>query len=110
MPTLLGALNHCHVQNIIHRDIKPANIMFDKTGEIKFIDFGVAVAKTKQNVKLDLTGSPIFMSPEIFSGNYGKETDIWSLGVTMFNLASADYPFDLKDGESFNDLVLKIFS
>ena len=62
---LLNALKYCHSKKIIHRDIKPANLMFDKSGEIKFIDFGVAVAKIDQNAKLGLAGSPIYMSPEV---------------------------------------------
>lgn len=107
MVPLLGALNHCHSQKIIHRDIKPANIMFDKSKEIKFIDFGVAVAKKDKNAKLGLAGSPLYMSPEVVKGkNYDWEADIWSLGVTLFFLASFSYPFgvDESQGEGLQDL------
>ena len=45
---LVKALEHCHSQGIIHRDIKPENIMFDNFGEVKFIDFGLAIVKKKK--------------------------------------------------------------
>lgn len=82
--------------------------MFDKTGEIKFIDFGVAVAKTKAAAKLEINGSPVYMSPEVFTGSYDKETDIWSLGVTLFFLASYQLPFDTDEGQNMQDLIGKI--
>jgi serine/threonine protein kinase len=67
------------------------------------------VAKTQENARLQINGSPVFMSPEIFTGSYDKETDIWSLGVTLFNLASGKYPFNLEPGEGLIELVIKIF-
>lgn len=80
---IVMALKHCHDQNIIHRDIKPENIMLNKQGKVKIIDFGFAVLKEDKDDKLELAGTPYYIAPEILTnkGKYGKECDIWSLGV-----------------------------
>ena len=109
LPPLLGALSHCHAQNIIHRDIKPANITCDKAGDVKFIDFGVAISTKKgQGGELLSIGSPVFMSPECFTGHYDQKTDIWSLGVTLYFLASGEFPFEMFKGDSMDKLIHKI--
>ena len=67
IPKLVRALYHCHQQNIIHRDIKPANIMYDRSGEIKLIDFGVSISQKNDQNKMEVTGTPFYIAPEVFS-------------------------------------------
>lgn len=63
---LLLALQHCHGLNIIHRDIKPSNIMYNREGEIKILDFGVAVVrKFDEKDKIEMSGTPVFLAPEV---------------------------------------------
>lgn len=81
---LLRALNHCHSESIIHRDIKPENVMFGSDGEIKLIDFGFAIKQRKKRAEMDIAGTPYYIAPEVLSSTYGKECDIWSIGVVLF--------------------------
>jgi calcium-dependent protein kinase len=105
MSKLLRALQHCHSQDIIHRDIKPENIMFGEDNEIKFIDFGFAITQHKKKSTMDIAGTPYYIAPEVLTANYGKECDIWSLGVCVFQLLTGKMPFD---GDSQNEVFGKI--
>lgn len=100
------ALEHCHSQDIFHRDIKPENIMFGKDGNIKLIDFGLSIHAEKINNKKEVVGTPYFIAPEVLSGKYDKQCDIWSLGVCVFSLMNKNkFPFD---GGSLEELFYKI--
>lgn len=102
--SLLGSLNHIHSQKIIHRDIKPENIMYDKpNGTVKFIDFGLA-CQMKGGEK-DIAGTPYYLAPEVLTGYYDYECDIWSLGVVLFQLLSGKMPFDGRSQQQLFDNI-----
>jgi predicted Ser/Thr protein kinase len=92
-------LRKAHANNVIHRDIKPANIMMSASGEVKILDFGVAKLR---DAKKDLTGeavlgTPYYMSPEQATGYaIDARSDIYSLGVTAFQLLTGRKPFEAK--------------
>jgi serine/threonine-protein kinase len=102
------ALDYAHKQQVVHRDIKPANIMYDdKTGVVKVTDFGVAClvdsSKTKTGTVL---GSPSYMSPEQLAGRkVDGRSDLFSLGVTFFQLLTGELPFV---ADSLASLMYKI--
>ena len=92
------ALDHAFRQGVVHRDIKPANILVDKEGNPKISDFGLALNLNKQ-LDRDSTfvmgvGSPSYMSPEQIK-NYplNQKTDLYSLGVVLFQLLTGRLPF-----------------
>lgn len=93
-----NALEFAHRQGVIHRDIKPANILMQRGGDIKITDFGAALIESQQ-VSQQLTqvmgvGSPAYMSPEqIQERPLTHQTDIYSLGVTLFKLLTGKLPF-----------------
>jgi serine/threonine-protein kinase len=90
------ALDYAHSQKVVHRDIKPANIIWDPAAKrAKLTDFGVAclidASKTKTGTVL---GSPSYMSPEQVAGQHvDGRSDIFSLGVTMYQLFAGELPF-----------------
>ncbi len=102
------ALDYAHSENVVHRDIKPANIMYDReTKKVKITDFGVAclidASKTKTGTIL---GTPSYMSPEqLSSSRVDGRSDIFSLGVMLFQLLTGELPFV---AESMAALMYKI--
>jgi eukaryotic-like serine/threonine-protein kinase len=96
----LLALEFAHEHGIIHRDIKPANMMLTPAGVVKLMDFGIAKAATDQRLTVTGTtmGSLYYMSPEQIQGaNIDARADLYSLGVSLYELATGRRPFD---GES----------
>nr|WP_140858594.1 serine/threonine-protein kinase [Myxococcus xanthus] len=102
---IASALDHAHFRHIIHRDLKPANVMLTKSGEVKLMDFGIAKdvgmeALTQQGMAV---GTPSYMSPEQVTGvPVDGRTDIFSLGVLLYEALSGARPFHGKTaGEVF---------
>jgi serine/threonine-protein kinase len=89
------ALAYAHEKKVVHRDIKPANVMWARDKKAKLMDFGLAkvVAEARDHTTV-VAGTPYYMSPEQTLGkNIDHRTDIYSLGVTLFELATGTVPF-----------------
>ena len=91
-------LDYAHSNGITHRDIKPANLLITRSGDIKIADFGIAVRKVHdQTVDVKGFGSPLYMSPEQAGGDkIDYHTDIFSLGVVLYELLTGTHPFQAK--------------
>ncbi|MBQ1547464.1 MAG: Stk1 family PASTA domain-containing Ser/Thr kinase, partial [Lachnospiraceae bacterium] len=84
-----------HNKGIIHRDIKPQNIIISKEGKVKVTDFGIARAASGNTVNADVMGSVHYFSPEQARNGYSNEqSDIYSLGIVMYEMVTGRVPFD----------------
>ncbi len=84
-----------HDQHIVHRDIKPQNMIISRDGKVKVADFGIARGVSSQTVGTNAVGSVHYISPEQARGSYSDaRSDIYSLGITMFEMATGRVPFD----------------
>ena len=100
-----SAMEMAHSHNIIHRDIKPQNIMISKEGKIKVTDFGIAKATSSNTISTNVMGSVHYTSPEQARGGYSDaKSDIYSLGITMYEMITGELPFD---GDSTVSIALK---
>ena len=94
-----------HDNSIIHRDIKPQNIIISKDGKVKVTDFGIAKAATSNTITSNVMGSVHYTSPEQARGGYSDEkSDIYSLGITMFEMLTGRVPFN---GETTVAIAIK---
>jgi len=96
------ALRHAHANGVIHRDIKPSNLLLDREGRIKLSDFGLAKSTDAVSVTEsgDLVGSPAYLSPEQVAtrrARVDERSDIYSLGVTLYELLTLQQPFTGKN-------------
>jgi NIMA (never in mitosis gene a)-related kinase 1/4/5 len=90
------AIKHCHDKKILHRDLKSQNIFLTKRGILKLGDFGISrvLSETKSKAKT-VVGTPYYLSPEIIrSEGYNFKSDIWSLGVLLYEMAALQPPFN----------------
>ncbi|MFJ5712687.1 protein kinase [Streptomyces sp. NPDC093105] len=94
--SLLGALDAAHRQDIVHRDVKPANVMISDTGHVLLTDFGIAAPETGTGLTSTGTviGSAPYLAPERAAGEPGTpESDLFSLGVTLYEAVEGVSPF-----------------
>lgn len=89
------ALQHVHNQNILHRDLKSQNIFLTLKGVVKLGDFGIAkVLDATDDQARTQIGTPYYLSPEICESKpYGRESDVWSLGILLYELIALEMPF-----------------
>lgn len=107
MKQLTSAISHAHENQIIHRDIKPQNILMDEEGNVKVTDFGIAtsLAATSYTKTNSVIGTVHYLSPEQARGGIAtKKSDIYSLGIVLYELLTGELPFS---GESAVSIALK---
>ena len=102
---MCSGIGAAHASGIIHRDIKPQNIIISKDGKVKVTDFGIAKAITSNTVSTNAMGSVHYTSPEQARGGFSDQrSDIYSIGITLFEMVTGQVPFD---GETTVEVAMK---
>lgn len=92
--SVLRGLSYLHERRIIHRDIKPQNILLNEIGQVKLCDFGVS-GEAVNSLATTFTGTSYYMAPERIQGQpYSVTSDVWSLGLTLLEVAQGHFPFN----------------
>ena len=92
---IASGMGAAHANRIIHRDIKPQNVIMSRDGKVKVTDFGIAKAADSTTVTTNAAGSVHYISPEQARGGYSDEkSDIYSLGITMYEMVTGKVPYD----------------
>lgn len=109
MRQIFSAVEYAHQSGLVHRDLKPQNILIDAEDQVKITDFGIAIALSQNSITQtnSLLGSVHYISPEQARGAMAtKQSDIYSLGILLYELLTGKVPFD---GESAVSIALRHF-
>lgn len=99
------AVSHLHSRGIVHRDLKPSNIFLEQDS-IKLGDYGLSkfISSSRHSTQTESVGTVHYVSPEVAHGKYGKEIDIYALGIIFFEMLAGEVPFR---GESVGEILMK---
>jgi len=101
---ILSGLEFLHSRAIIHRDLKPANVLLQGDTP-RLTDFGISRLNKTNSISLSTSGTPIYMAPEAFDGKRNVQTDIWSVGVLLYEMLTGVYPFQ---GDGISEVMAAI--
>ncbi len=100
------ALDTAHRAGIVHRDVKPANLVFDASGRVKVVDFGIALAERGEGSSGSRGGTPAYMSPEELDGGPADgRSDLWALGLVLHEMLTGEHPFAAEDRKAVMDRI-----
>ena len=102
---VVEAVGYLHQHGIVHRDLKPGNV-FDDGGTVKVGDYGLSkfISGSRRHDQTESVGTFHYMAPEIGKGVYGKEVDIYALGIILYEMLAGRVPFE---GESSQEIIMK---
>lgn len=102
---MTAAVSHLHQHGIVHRDLKPGNVFLD-AGFVKIGDYGLSkyIATSRRSGHTESVGTFHYMAPEIGRGVYGKEIDLYALGIVLYEMLTGQLPFQ---GESSQEIMMK---
>ncbi|RKP32320.1 Pkinase-domain-containing protein [Metschnikowia bicuspidata] len=104
--SVLKGLSYLHLQRIIHRDIKPSNILLDSQGHVKICDFGVS-GDVVNSLANTFVGTQYYMAPERIMGKpYTVSCDVWSLGLSLLEVARGKFPYHCQNERSMGPIEL----